>query len=45
LNPDDRIILVYGGRQYQDRETLESNAYWSFENDYILSALVVTKEP
>ncbi|KAJ4314527.1 hypothetical protein N0V94_006408 [Neodidymelliopsis sp. IMI 364377] len=45
LNPDDRIVLVYGGRQYQDHETLESNAYWGFENEYVLSALVVTKEP
>lgn len=35
------IRLVYGGRVYQDRETLESHPFWDFANDYVVTALVL----
>ncbi|KAG9186960.1 hypothetical protein G6011_10068 [Alternaria panax] len=34
------VRLAYGGRLYQDKETLESHSYWDFANNFILTALV-----
>jgi hypothetical protein len=36
-----RVRLVYGGRIYQDRETLEAHQFWDFANDYLINALVL----
>jgi hypothetical protein len=35
------VRLAYGGRIYQDRDTLESHPLWDFANDYIINALVL----
>jgi hypothetical protein len=35
------IRLVYGGRVYQDHETLESHSFWDYANDYVLNVLVL----
>ena len=40
LEVDTKVRLAYGGRLYQDYETLESNLHWSFTNEYIITALV-----
>jgi hypothetical protein len=40
LDPTVTIRLAYGGRVYQDSETLESQPYWDFANNFILTALV-----
>lgn len=37
---DQRFILVYNGHVYEDRDTLESNEYWDFDNNYILSCFI-----
>ncbi|KAI8936462.1 hypothetical protein NX059_006868 [Plenodomus lindquistii] len=34
------IRIAYGGRLYQDHETLESHPYWNFDAGHVLSALV-----
>ncbi|KAF1915209.1 hypothetical protein BDU57DRAFT_530247 [Ampelomyces quisqualis] len=41
LGASSNIRLAYGGRIYQDRETLESHPFWDFANDYIINALVL----
>ncbi|KAH7414128.1 hypothetical protein DE146DRAFT_18440 [Phaeosphaeria sp. MPI-PUGE-AT-0046c] len=41
LDTSCSIRLVYGGRIYQDRETLESHSFWDFSNGYIVTALVL----
>jgi len=40
LDNSTKIRLAYGGRVYQDHETLESQPYWDFANNFILTALV-----
>ncbi|CAG5156729.1 uncharacterized protein ALTATR162_LOCUS4525 [Alternaria atra] len=40
LDPTVIIRLAYGGRVYQDSETLESQPYWDFANNFVLTALV-----
>jgi hypothetical protein len=40
LDPALVVRLAYGGRVYQDNETLESQPYWDFANNFILTALV-----
>ncbi|RAR07041.1 ubiquitin domain-containing protein [Stemphylium lycopersici] len=40
LDSSTKIRLVYGGRVYQEHETLESQPYWDFANNFILTALV-----
>ncbi|KAL6706806.1 hypothetical protein ACN47E_005142 [Coniothyrium glycines] len=42
INPTHNVRLAYGGRLYQDHETLESHPHWNYANDYVLSALVTT---
>lgn len=42
LDLSSKIRLAYGGRLYQDYDTLESHPYWNYANDYILTALVTT---
>ncbi|KAJ4354812.1 hypothetical protein N0V95_003497 [Ascochyta clinopodiicola] len=44
LDPDERIRIAYGGRIYADHEILETNGFWSYENDYILTCYVGPKE-
>jgi hypothetical protein len=34
------VRLAYGGRVYQDHETLEAQQHWNFANNFILTALV-----
>jgi hypothetical protein len=41
LDMSSNVRLVYGGRIYQDRETLESHQFWDFANDYLINALVL----
>jgi hypothetical protein len=41
LDVSSNIRLVYGGRIYRDRETLESHPFWDFANDYVINALVL----
>ncbi|KAF1841014.1 uncharacterized protein K460DRAFT_196838 [Cucurbitaria berberidis CBS 394.84] len=36
-----RVRLAYGGRLYQDYETLESHPHWDYANDFVLTALVL----
>ncbi|KAL1791841.1 hypothetical protein ACET3X_009592 [Alternaria dauci] len=40
LDPTVIVRLVYGGRVYQDTDTLESHSYWDFANNFTLTALV-----
>jgi hypothetical protein len=40
LDPALVVRLAYGGRVYHDNETLESQPYWDFANNFILTALV-----
>ncbi|OSS45790.1 hypothetical protein B5807_09674 [Epicoccum nigrum] len=40
LADDQRFILVYNGHVYEDRNTLESNEYWDFGNNYVLSCFI-----
>lgn len=41
LDKSCSVRLVYGGRIYSDRETLESHSFWDFANDYVITALVL----
>jgi len=41
---DQHLLLVYSGHVYNDNETLESNDYWNFDNDYFLSCFVRPRE-
>ncbi|OAL50470.1 hypothetical protein IQ07DRAFT_427374 [Pyrenochaeta sp. DS3sAY3a] len=34
------VRLAYGGRIYQDADTLESHPYWNYANEYVITALV-----
>ncbi|UPX10857.1 uncharacterized protein EKO05_0001494 [Ascochyta rabiei] len=44
LDPDERIRIAYGGRIYADHEILETNGFWNYENDYILTCYVGPKD-
>jgi hypothetical protein len=41
LDVSSNIRLVYGGRVYQEHETLESHPFWDYANDYVVNALVL----
>jgi hypothetical protein len=40
LDTTSTLRLAYGGRVYQAHELLDSNPYWNFANNHILTALV-----
>ncbi|KAF3000137.1 hypothetical protein E8E13_005007 [Curvularia kusanoi] len=44
LADDQRVVLVYNGHVYDDRDTLEANAYWDFDNNYILSCFIFSPD-
>ncbi|KAJ4986650.1 ubiquitin domain-containing protein [Stagonosporopsis vannaccii] len=42
---EQQFLLVYNGHVYEDTDTLESNGYWNFDNNYFLSCFVRPQQP
>ncbi|KAF1364829.1 hypothetical protein EJ07DRAFT_171809 [Lizonia empirigonia] len=44
LDMDSKLRLIYGGRMYADHEILDTNGFWKYENDYVLTCYVIPKD-